>query len=300
MLALCKQRDVFAIQEQKWCLFGSSGPRCLTPPREQGLCSCCKHVVTISSRGVGTQGHALSSLFPHAHRDVCRLSWEPGFPNSIKNAVPAFFSPWPYMRQNLTLWVALLCKMSPFLVSDPHSSLKVTFGKSKKLSALILNSYNWNQRVYSIYPVNSMLDNTWKRSRRTCRNLLQERLGTNTLFRFLLLCRHFCSLAISFSNISFLPQELELCHFTSFSLLFLFQTTKPFIFPSSSKTERPVSHMQSVGLKFPNTIAILKQDMQGCRDKGYSFLKSWCFLLSPWGEILHLLSPSSCLSKCCH
>lgn len=55
-----------------------------------------------------------------------------------------------------------------------------------------------------------MLDNTWKRSRRTCRNLLEERLGTTTLFTFLLPCRHFCSLEISFTNISFLPQELGL------------------------------------------------------------------------------------------
>lgn len=42
-----------------------------------------------------TQGHALSPVLPPAQKDVHHLSWGPGFPNNIKNAVPTFFSPWP-------------------------------------------------------------------------------------------------------------------------------------------------------------------------------------------------------------
>ena len=49
-----------------------------------------------------TQGHTLFPVLPRAHKDVHRLSWGPGFPNNIKNAVPTFFSPQSYMRQNLS------------------------------------------------------------------------------------------------------------------------------------------------------------------------------------------------------
>lgn len=74
----------------------------------QGPCSWHKHVLTISRTKMVTQGHALSLVLPHAHKDVNRLSWGPGFPNNIKNAVPAFFTPRPYMKQNFShFWVAL-------------------------------------------------------------------------------------------------------------------------------------------------------------------------------------------------
>lgn len=110
MLTLCKKRDVFATQEQRLLklVFGSLDPSSLSPTEEQGPCSWRKNVVTISRSKTVTQGHALSLVLPHAHKDVNRLSWGPGFPNNIKNAVPAFFTPRPYMKQNLShFWVAL-------------------------------------------------------------------------------------------------------------------------------------------------------------------------------------------------
>lgn len=73
----------------------------------------------------------------------------------------------------------------------------------------------------------------------------------------------------------------ELCHLTTFSLLF--QTTKHFIFPFSSKNwKTSCSHSVSrIGMEIPQHNAVLRKDMQGCRGKSYSFLESWCVLLSP-------------------
>lgn len=55
-----------------------------------------------------TEGHGLSPVLPHAHKDAHCLSWGPGFPNNIKNAVLTFFSPRPYMRQNLSHFQVVL------------------------------------------------------------------------------------------------------------------------------------------------------------------------------------------------
>jgi len=64
-------------------LFGSSGPCGLSPRGVQAPCSSCNHVVTIARR----------ETLPHAHKDVHHPSRGPGFPNNIKNAVPACFPP---------------------------------------------------------------------------------------------------------------------------------------------------------------------------------------------------------------
>lgn len=108
------------------------------------------------------------------------------------------------------------------------------------------------------------------------------KVGHNHTIYILLLCRYFYFLAISFSNISFLLQEFGL-NYAILPLFLFVSKTKPFIFPLFSKIERPVSHMQ-IGMEIPQNNAVLKKDMQGCRGEGYSFLKRWCVVLSPWGK----------------
>lgn len=95
----------------------------------------------------------------------------------------------------------------------------------------------------------------------------------------------------------FLPSTVawsELCHFTTFSLLF--ETTKHLsIFLFSSRIERPVVHIQSVGLewKFPNT------KRRDAEVRVIPFLRVDVFSCLP-RERHVTTSLSTCLSKCCH
>lgn len=200
--------------------------------------------------------------------------------------------------------------MSLFLlVSDSHSSWRVTFGKSKQLCALILSSQNWNQRVHLIYPVINMLDNIWKRSRRTCRQPLQERLVLDGHNHTIYIPNFTAAVSVLWQ---LLPATFPASHrnlvwmMPSYRFFSVFShNTKTFhflLFQQIWKTS--FSHSVSgIGMAVPQHNVVLRQVVQRCRCEGYSFLQAVAELASSPVSLetgLPLHSLPACLSKCYH